>query len=125
MREADDRHELDVVDLQELAVDRAHVEHERLDLIAGAAGEDDRIIGGDPGAEGRHDGADVERRGRGQRVQETLRAGDRAALAWRVEGVDGVRSEEHTSELQSLMRISYAVFCLKKKTHTDNRKLHE
>src|SRR3546814_3743618 len=28
-----------------------------------------------------------------------------------------VRSEEHTSELQSLMRISYAVFCLKKKKH--------
>src|SRR3546814_2114218 len=28
----------------------------------------------------------------------------------------GTRSEEHTSELQSLMRISYAVFCLKKKT---------
>src|SRR3546814_10130328 len=27
------------------------------------------------------------------------------------------RSEEHTSELQSLMRISYAVFCLKKKKH--------
>src|SRR3546814_2102520 len=36
------------------------------------------------------------------------------------------RSEEHTSELQSLMRISYAVFCLKKKKkkskHKDNRK---
>src|SRR3546814_5692729 len=31
----------------------------------------------------------------------------------------GYRSEEHTSELQSLMRISYAVFCLKKKIHTD------
>src|SRR3546814_3334934 len=29
-----------------------------------------------------------------------------------------MRSEEHTSELQSLMRISYAVFCLKKKTET-------
>src|SRR3546814_3197541 len=29
----------------------------------------------------------------------------------------GSRSEEHTSELQSLMRISYAVFCLKKKKH--------
>src|SRR3546814_4292026 len=29
----------------------------------------------------------------------------------------GKRSEEHTSELQSLMRISYAVFCLKKKIH--------
>src|SRR3546814_15754471 len=28
-----------------------------------------------------------------------------------------IRSEEHTSELQSLMRISYAVFCLKKKKH--------
>src|SRR3546814_9208218 len=31
-------------------------------------------------------------------------------------GGGGGRSEEHTSELQSLMRISYAVFCLKKKT---------
>src|SRR3546814_6553617 len=31
------------------------------------------------------------------------------------------RSEEHTSELQSLMRISYAVFCLKKKTKTTHR----
>src|SRR3546814_4247631 len=30
------------------------------------------------------------------------------------------RSEEHTSELQSLMRISYAVFCLKKKIHMTN-----
>src|SRR3546814_6629719 len=35
------------------------------------------------------------------------RYGDKARMAW--------RSEEHTSELQSLMRISYAVFCLKKK----------
>src|SRR3546814_20082433 len=33
------------------------------------------------------------------------------------------RSEEHTSELQSLMRISYAVFCLKKKTSIHNYKL--
>src|SRR3546814_10313252 len=31
------------------------------------------------------------------------------------------RSEEHTSELQSLMRISYAVFCLKKKQKDDNK----
>src|SRR3546814_4375363 len=30
------------------------------------------------------------------------------------------RSEEHTSELQSLMRLSYAVFCLKKKKHKSN-----
>src|SRR3546814_7907542 len=33
-----------------------------------------------------------------------------------------VRSEEHTSELQSLMRISYAVFCLKKKNNTEINK---
>src|SRR3546814_1915792 len=37
---------------------------------------------------------------------------DPAQLKW--------RSEEHTSELQSLMRISYAVFCLKKKKNTKN-----
>src|SRR3546814_5879746 len=35
------------------------------------------------------------------------------------EEVHEVRSEEHTSELQSLMRISYAVFCLKKKIEKD------
>src|SRR3546814_4295479 len=34
-----------------------------------------------------------------------------------VAGLRDARSEEHTSELQSLMRISYAVFCLKKKKH--------
>src|SRR3546814_3706140 len=34
---------------------------------------------------------------------------------WEALGNPGWRSEEHTSELQSLMRISYAVFCLKKK----------
>src|SRR3546814_7458053 len=34
-----------------------------------------------------------------------------------------IRSEEHTSELQSLMRISYAVFCLKKKKKKTNRKV--
>src|SRR3546814_8028660 len=33
-----------------------------------------------------------------------------------------LRSEEHTSELQSLMRISYDVFCLKKKKNTKNKK---
>src|SRR3546814_9233904 len=44
-------------------------------------------------------------------------AGAQEAMLCKMEG----RSEEHTSELQSLMRISYAVFCLKKKTtkHTD------
>src|SRR3546814_5878045 len=37
---------------------------------------------------------------------------------------DGERSEEHTSELQSLMRISYAVFCLKKKTKASKNNYH-
>src|SRR3546814_3049700 len=37
----------------------------------------------------------------------------------------GRRSEEHTSELQSLMRISYAVFCLKKKIHTHTHHVHK
>src|SRR3546814_10301145 len=37
----------------------------------------------------------------------------KAGLTWDI--TDDLRSEEHTSELQSLMRISYAVFCLKKK----------
>src|SRR3546814_5686544 len=44
---------------------------------------------------------------------------DLAACRWVAHGAAllllGPRSEEHTSELQSLMRISYAVFCLKKK----------
>src|SRR3546814_9971783 len=62
--------------------------------------------------------------------------GEDGARAW-LEGIqannpavfDG-RSEEHTSELQSLMRISYAVFCLKKKTNNNtnidyNRKVQD
>src|SRR3546814_12860443 len=51
-----------------------------------------------------------------------LAAASRALLPWASRGVEAwglrrLRSEEHTSELQSLMRISYAVFCLKKKNH--------
>src|SRR3546814_9150735 len=41
------------------------------------------------------------------------------AVGARVVVGEQARSEEHTSELQSLMRISYAVFCLKKKNTTD------
>src|SRR3546814_7279680 len=44
------------------------------------------------------------------------------ALREQVEVVGLGRSEEHTSELQSLMRISYAVFCLKKKKNQKRRK---
>src|SRR3546814_6278048 len=50
---------------------------------------------------------------------------------WSKAGEHRCRSEEHTSELQSLMRISYAVFCLKKKkiknqhrTHALKKKIH-
>src|SRR3546814_2344514 len=43
------------------------------------------------------------------------------------EELDGLpsRSEEHTSELQSLMRISYAVFCLTKKTNANHRQTYK
>src|SRR3546814_3044493 len=51
------------------------------------------------------------------RVQDHVAQRDRAARAPRP-AVEDDRSEEHTSELQSLMRISYAVFCLTKKTNT-------
>src|SRR3546814_2948653 len=57
----------------------------------------------------------------GRRLHPRSRAGARAVhrLLRQPAGSDGdagdARSEEHTSELQSLMRISYAVFCLKKK----------
>src|SRR3546814_11840260 len=44
-------------------------------------------------------------------------------VARREQSVKHARSEEHTSELQSLMRISYAVFCLKKKKKTNNHNI--
>src|SRR3546814_2484011 len=84
-------------------------------------------IGGDRGAHVRPTGQEVKNVGRnarfvGQRNREgrdqrRLRSGlgdDRVARDER----GGDRSEEHTSELQSLMRNSYAVFCLNKKTQT-------
>src|SRR3546814_3734233 len=51
--------------------------------------------------------------GRGMGVEGAAEAGQRAGEA------DEGGSEEHTSELQSLMRISYAVFCLKKKRNSE------
>src|SRR3546814_2108376 len=49
---------------------------------------------------------------------EVLRRASRQTCT--VESAIQTRSEEHTSELQSLMRISYAVFCLKKKKNSNN-----
>src|SRR3546814_7171231 len=81
---------------------------------------------------------DLARKGEGRDRAEADGAGPEAAAvaphlhpgadqpAGRLDGDLGFRlprSEEHTSELQSLMRISYAVFCLKKKTtHTHSRR---
>src|SRR3546814_8779465 len=58
------------------------------------------------------------RRGRGLHGRRAVHAvaADAAAAQRAVDRT--ARSEEHTSELQSLMRISYAVFCLKKKNHS-------
>src|SRR3546814_10538994 len=47
----------------------------------------------------------------------TGRPGYHPAVLLKIYVYGYLRSEEHTSELQSLMRISYAVFCLKKKKH--------
>src|SRR3546814_9427493 len=76
---------------------------------------DQQLVDRDPflqrgifGGEGDVDPAGDHRRGR---------AAERADMRRRID-----RSEEHTSELQSLMRISYAVFCLKKKKLTQTHK---
>src|SRR3546814_6572847 len=60
--------------------------------------------------------------GAGEGGTETTRGGDQAGrlLVDHLEVMLDLRSEEHTSELQSLMRISYAVFCLKKKKTKNN-----
>src|SRR3546814_8284269 len=53
--------------------------------------------------------------------QDGVRFGNYTGITISEEGiVTALRSEEHTSELQSLMRISYAVFCLKKKNKNNN-----
>src|SRR3546814_8820637 len=49
---------------------------------------------------------------------------ERGGIRVRAHGPLKARSEEHTSELQSLMRISYAVFCLKKKKDTRNQNVN-
>src|SRR3546814_6573305 len=52
------------------------------------------------------------------------RPGAALPLSDQTPGGQKVRSEEHTSELQSLMRISYDVFCLKKKNKLNIKKYH-
>src|SRR3546814_1476066 len=74
-----------------------------LDAAAGHVGEPDRVLR-------------VRMAGLG-RLHEQLEG----ALAVLRHALAALRSEEHTSELQSLMRISYAVFCLKKKKRTNQQ----
>src|SRR3546814_4413882 len=76
------------------------------------AGRRDRLVAVEAGVEAaRVDG--------GKLRTGVLRMGRVAEGALQRE-VGGLRSEEHTSELQSLMRTSYAVFCLKKKKTSEN-----
>src|SRR3546814_2242136 len=96
------RHELKsgIRSIREIRLALLHMRHHRLDLVRGADDLDLFIAFGlqDFGV------ARI-----GEHVAEPLGAADCVRV---------LRSEEHTSELQSLMRISYAVFCLKKKnTH--------
>src|SRR3546814_3876271 len=95
----------------------------RVQLLRGA-----RVVGGAAGGQHRQGAAAqqvVHAAARGVAQARDFVAGEDVEAAARVDaGVDGGkrggargrgRSEEHTSELQSLMRSSYAVFCLKKK----------
>src|SRR3546814_10600663 len=77
------------------------------------------VAGCDPGVLRKN--PDLQEMGHAVAVVVELRMGDAApgahALNLARNDHGAIRSEEHTSELQSLMRISYAVFCLKTKTH--------
>src|SRR3546814_9744801 len=61
-------------------------------------------------------GSRTQAAGGGRRIPEPARP---APYRRSLRSAAGARSEEHTSELQSLMRISYAVFCLKKKKNKE------
>src|SRR3546814_1338839 len=87
------------------------------DLAADHEGQRARVRRGDAA---RHWRVDRDEALGGRRFDVRARGGDVDRRAVEEQNVrrgvrENVRSEEHTSELQSLMRISYAVFCLKKK----------
>src|SRR3546814_1254611 len=85
--------------------------------LAGPQADRAAIARADRGDDGAADALARADRGAARLV---ARFDQRAVLpaAGHVARCDRARSEEHTSELQSLMRISYAVFCLKKKKKT-------
>src|SRR3546814_6426671 len=88
--------------------------------------------GGAQRADARRDGAGSARARRSELARDKVRGtlagaetGARPPLSRRRHGGPGAhRSEEHTSELQSLMRLSYAVFCLKKKKSKEHYTLN-
>src|SRR3546814_6899949 len=92
---------------------RRHEGRARPDLAQKAA---DRRADDEADAEGGADEAEV--------ACTLLRPGDVGDRRLRRRIAAPERSEEHTSELQSLMRNSYAVFCLKKKTTQINKRTH-
>src|SRR3546814_5624190 len=98
--------------------------------VVGDAVDDRDAALGDRGEQPERQGPDLP--GRHDLGSKPVEHGGERALAGslhaqaleRARRVEGLRSEEHTSELQSLMRISYAVFCLKKQntnTHESNQ----
>src|SRR3546814_8119695 len=103
-------------------VDHHHAALEHQHSIAAHLGRDALDLDGDLALDLDVGGGERD----GRRVYLDARAADLeldrlARRGLRRAGGDGrrlIRSEEHTSELQSLMRISYAVFCLKKTKHT-------
>src|SRR3546814_3419608 len=106
-RHVEDRQDRDVllrrverVAVDDVAAQLAAVGNRVAHRVGVEAQRFERLVAQAGGVEGHARGAGGQRRGRRQAATERM-TGDH-------------RSEEHTSELQSLMRISYAVFCLKK-----------
>src|SRR3546814_10212200 len=91
------------------------------------AGDPPGDLDGDPRREGQGPG-DPHRRqepkGPSPARRRLRHPGERGVGVDRPRGRLGGRSEEHTSELQSLMRISYAVFCLKKKQYENKTNIY-
>src|SRR3546814_1929264 len=81
----------------------------------GSRGKMDKCTFCAGGPETDHSSAEFQKYGRNRLAEGKLPRCAEMCSTKALLGGDGDRSEEHTSELQSLMRISYAVFCLKKK----------
>src|SRR3546814_5793717 len=99
-------------DLQDRDRARNEADRYRNDILPRARGEALRVV---QGAEAYKERLENEAEGEAQRFLSVYNAYRQNPDVTRRRMYLETRSEEHTSELQSLMRISYAVFCLKKK----------